>query len=106
MVLFETVFTLQRYYRVPRPRIRELLLPVLALRGLRVTPPKSVYRRGLDLYVAYNVAFADAFNAAYMEWQRTAEVYSWDADFDRLPGTARVEPDSEPATDEETGLRS
>jgi predicted nucleic acid-binding protein len=92
MVLFETVFTLQRYYRVPRPRIRELLLPVLALRGLRVTPPKRVYRRGLDLYVAHPVSFADAFDAAYMEWRGAAEVYSWDEDFDRLPGTVRVEP--------------
>jgi hypothetical protein len=96
----ETVFTLQRSYQVPRPRIRELLLPALALCGLRVTPPKSVYRRGLDLYVDHNVAFADAFNAASMEWRGTAEVSSWDADSDRLPGTVRVEPDLEAATGE------
>lgn len=91
MVVFETVYTLQRSYRVPRPRIRELLVPILALRGLRIAE-RRVYFVALDIYVDHNVSFADAFNAAYMVAHGTAEVYTWDTDFDRLPGTTRREP--------------
>jgi predicted nucleic acid-binding protein len=92
MVVFETIFTLQRTYRVPRARIREQLVAVLALRGV-VLPGKRRYRRALDLYVQYpNLSFADAFNVASMEASRLTEIYSWDTDFDGLPGITRIEP--------------
>lgn len=91
LVIFETVFTLQRFYKVPRQNIKELVLPIIALRGLQL-PGKGVYHRAFNLYVAHNISFADAYNAAYMESEKLSEIYSWDTDFDRLDGIVRLEP--------------
>lgn len=91
LVIFEVVFTLQRGYKVPRERIKALVEPIVSLRGLKL-PGKRVYSRAFDLYTTHNVSFADAYNAAYMEQQRITEIYTWDSDFDTLPGITRVEP--------------
>ncbi len=92
MVVFETIFTLQHYYRLPKERIRGHVSDLLSLRSLHV-PNKQVYHRALDLYVRRNISFTDAYNAAAMHQRQLTEIYSWDADFDKLPGITRVEPD-------------
>ncbi len=93
LVIFKTVFMLQsrRHYDLPRERIRELVEPVIGLRGLRL-PRKAVYVRAFDLYCEQNIDFADAYNAAYMEALGLSEIYSYDTDFDRLQGISRIEP--------------
>jgi predicted nucleic acid-binding protein len=91
MVVFETVFTLQRTYGVPRAEIRERLLPLLSLRGLEL-PEKTVHVRALDVYASTTVSFADAYSVAFMEAHGLTEIYSWDTDFDRVRGVDRVEP--------------
>ncbi len=92
IVIFEVVFTLHRRYRMPRGRIRDLVAPIIDLRGLRLDG-KAVFARALDLFAVANVAFGDAFNVATMEARGIYTIYSWDADFDRFPGLTRVEPD-------------
>ena len=93
LVIWETVFVLQspRQYGLPRDRIRQLLEPLINLRGLRLTR-KGIYKRVFDLYCAKGISFADAYNAAYMEARGLNEVYSYDTDFDRIEGISRVEP--------------
>ena len=91
LVVFEAVFTLQKRYGASREQVRELVWPILSLRGLQL-PNKSLYRRALDLYVEKSLPFADAFNAAYAEKLGIDSIYSWDKDFDRLEGIERVEP--------------
>ena len=102
LVIFETIFTLQRFYRVPRERIRDLVWPVIALRGVQL-PDKAVYERAFLLYVDRNIAFADAFNAAYMQARGLNEIYSWDTDFDAIPGLTRVEPEELPLPGTDAG---
>ena len=94
IVIFEMVYILQsqRHYGLSRSRIRQLVEPIIALRGLRL-PRKSLYARAFDLYCDTGVSFADAYNAAYMEGRGITEVYSYDTDFDRIPGISRVEPE-------------
>ena len=94
IVIFETVYILQsaRHYGLSRSRIRQLLEPIIALRGLRL-PRKALYARAFDLYNNSKVSFADAFNAAYLESRGMTEVYSYDTDFDRVKGIRRVEPE-------------
>lgn len=36
-VIFETVYTLQRFYRVPRVQVQAIVLPLLELRGIHLT---------------------------------------------------------------------
>lgn len=92
LVIFETVFTLQRFYKVPRQRIKELILSIISLRGLHL-PGKNVYYQAFDLYVAHNISFADAYNAAYMLSEEISNIYTWDTDFDRINGIVRLEPE-------------
>lgn len=91
IVVFETVYALQRIYHVPKPRVRELVLPILELQGLRL-PGKRLCIEALDIYAGKNVSFADAYHVAYMRSRMVAEIYSWDRDFDRSEGVTRVEP--------------
>src|SRR4030042_5489774 len=65
-VVFETVFTLQRQYGVPKEEIRDNLLPLLELPGV-VLPGKRRLRKVFDLYVDLNLPFADAYHVALMQ---------------------------------------
>src|SRR5262245_18523996 len=91
MVIFEVVFTLQTSYRLSKPRIRELLLPLSDLPGIEI-PDKSLFAQAFEIYIDQNVSFSDGYNAAYMKHRNINEIYSWDADFNRIPGIVRVEP--------------
>ncbi len=91
MVIFETVFTLQKTYHAPRRVIREGIEAVISLRGLRLAN-KTLYLSALDGYVENNISFADAYNAAFMRSRRLSEIYTWDTDFDKIEGIARFEP--------------
>ena len=92
LVIFETIFTLQRSYKVSRDKIKELVEPVIALRGLQL-PNKHIYYQALDLYTSIpKLSFADAYNASYMASLNMTEVYSFDTGFDDLPGINRFEP--------------
>jgi uncharacterized protein len=90
-VIFETVFLPERRYKVPKQQVRALVESIVALRGLQLTG-KALCLQTLALYEASNVSFADAYSAVYMQSRGVTEVYSWDTDFDTLPGLTRVEP--------------
>jgi predicted nucleic acid-binding protein len=89
-VVFETVFTLERSYKQPRAKIRDVLLPLLNLSGI-VLPGKRRYRRVFELYVDQNVPFADAFHAALMERLGLTEIATFDTHFDRISGIHRID---------------
>ncbi len=92
LVIAEVVWVLTtRPYRLKPTRIRELLLPVIGTRNLRL-PDKSLLERALDLYVDSGIDFIDAYNAVSMLKRGVANVYSYDADFDMVPGILRSEP--------------
>ncbi len=90
-VVFETVFTLQRLYGVPRADIRDKLLPLIALSGV-VLPGKRGLHEVFDLYVTHNISFADAYHAVLMKHLKLNEIVSYDRGFDKIPGIRRVEP--------------
>jgi len=91
LVLFEIVFTLQSFYGVPREKIKELLSPIIELRGLKLSN-KEIYQLALDIYTEKNISFADAFNAAFALKRGIKEIYSYDEDFDKIEGIRRVVP--------------
>jgi predicted nucleic acid-binding protein len=91
-VIFEAVFTLEKFYRVPRFDIRDNLLDILRLPGV-VIPGKRSFRRVFDLYVSRrSISFADCYHAVLAQRLGVSEVVSFDRDFDRLPGVTRIEP--------------
>lgn len=91
LVVFETVFTLQRGYGLSKPRIRQLIEDLLSLRHVHL-PNKSHYYQALALYAASPLSFADAYNIVYMGAHGLADIWSYDTDFDRVPGITRLEP--------------
>src|SRR5262245_12406273 len=90
-VVFETVFTLQRTYRLPKQRFAELVLPILDLPGVEL-PGKQHLHTVFDYYARYNVSFIDAYHAVLMKRLKITEILSFDEDFDKLPGITRREP--------------
>ena len=93
IVIFEVVFTLERFYKVPRERIHSLISPIIAPRGLRLAG-RSLIERSLDHYpqVGQQISFADIYNAQYAQSRGIEDMYSWDRDFDKIEGITRVEP--------------
>ena len=67
-------------------------MPTIYSEGYSAIWGMWVYRRVFDLYCEQGISFADAYNAAYMEARGLNEVYSYDTDFDRIEGIARLEP--------------
>lgn len=92
-VIADAVFVLAspRLYRLPRAQVRALLVPLVRLPHFRVRNRRSVLR-ALDLYATTNLDFGDAFIVATMEQQGARELYSYDTDFDRIPGIVRQTP--------------
>ncbi len=90
-VVFEVVFTLQRYYKVPKAKIREVVLPLIELPGI-LLPGKNRLRKAFDLYVDLNISFADAYHAVLMGSLKLDEIITFDTEFDRVKGILRREP--------------
>lgn len=90
-VVFETVFTLEKFYRHPRPLIRDNVLPLLGLPGI-VLPGKRRLRRAFDLSTGTTLSFADCFHVAIAEARQAPAFVSFDRGLDRIPGLNRVEP--------------
>jgi len=94
LVIFETLFTLQSYYKLPRNEIRDLINLVLNLRGLKLEH-KDIFERALELYAEETmkgISFADIFNYCFMLKLGVHEAYSYDEDFDRMEGVKRRVP--------------
>ena len=94
LVIFETIFTLQSYYKHPRKEITHLLHLILNVRGLKLEH-KETFNKALELYADdtfSHVSFADLYNSCYMALHQVQEIYSYDKDFDRMEGIRRIAP--------------
>lgn len=90
VVIFETVFTLQRTYRQSKAVITEGVLPLIELPGVSL-PGKRLYQRVFELYLQSSLGFADCYHVALMERLGTDEIISFDTDFDHVAGIKRRE---------------
>lgn len=91
-VVFETVFTLQSYYRVPRTVIKDGMLAVLDLPGV-VLPRKRAFQEVFDLYVAQaGLSFADCYHLVLAKQLTSGTIISFDRKQGRIPGINRIEP--------------
>ena len=93
-VVAEVVFVLRsrKLYDVPAKTVRDLLAPILSLRGLALEH-KTVHLRALDLMATRQALdYEDALSVMHSKRQGIAEIYSYDTDFDRIEGLERVEP--------------
>jgi predicted nucleic acid-binding protein len=92
-VITELVFVLSspRLYNLGREQVRAVLLPVVALKGLKLPGRKAIVD-ALDLYAVTSMDFVDALAVAQMKAQEITEIYSYDEHFDSVKGVKRLEP--------------
>jgi len=67
-IIAEVVYVLssKNLYNLPRDEIYSLLLPIINLKGLKITQ-KRIFIRALDIYASKNIDFEDALSFAHME---------------------------------------
>lgn len=82
IVVAETVWVLQSYYRRSRSEIAGALVPLLSEHGLAVENPE-VTLRALEVMAQKNVDFADALLAENAK-NRGEGIVSFDRDFSKL----------------------
>lgn len=91
-VVFEAVFTMEKFYKVHRALIRELVEGLLGLPGV-LLPTKGLYGDVFEHYVTQpSLSFADCFHAVLARHLGLREIFSFDRGFDRIPDIVRIEP--------------
>ena len=92
-VIAEVVFILgsKKHYGLSAEEIKKRLMPLLAIRGLKLEH-HSTLKRALDLLAELKIDFEDCLCIAHMERQHMKKIYSYDQDFDRIGQVRRVEP--------------
>lgn len=91
LVIAEAVWVLQSQSGLPRELIRDYLMPILRMPGLRI-PNKSIWPSVFDLFCEKRVDFIDAYNAVAMKRAGVTQIYSYDRDFDKIEGIERLTP--------------
>jgi predicted nucleic acid-binding protein len=93
IVIFETVFTLSspRLYKLSREQIVGILLTLVRSPHIKVIDRPQILA-ALDLYLSTSLPFGDCYIAAVMKQLGSSAIYSFDEDFDHLPGIIRTVP--------------
>lgn len=92
-ILSEVVYILssKSLYKLSPEKIRDLLLPIINLPGLKINFKKT-FLNALEIYASSKIDFEDALSAAYMLASDIKEIYSYDRDFDKFSSLKRKEP--------------
>lgn len=86
------VLTSPRQFGLSRAEVVGRLKPILSMTGCKIVNKNSCLA-ALDLYASHSfLDFVDALLVVNVERRDPPEVYSYDSDFDRMPGVVRVVP--------------
>ena len=91
IALADVIWTLHSFYKRSKAEIRDVLLPILSLRGIHLRD-RAVTLHALVLFAEKNIDFSDALITAEMLARGYAEIYSYDRDFDTVLELERLEP--------------
>jgi predicted nucleic-acid-binding protein len=91
IVVAETVWVLKSFYGYPNHDIASIVQELLSHEGLE-TDDKPGLLAALSIFAEKNIDFADVLVAVHMRQQGVQEIFSFDRDFDRLSGIARLIP--------------
>lgn len=91
LALADIIWTLEKFYRLSKTKINDLLTPIINLPGLHYSNKDTAYT-ALAFYTRYNIDWTDAIIAAQVISKKTEVIYSYDRDFDKIPGITRMEP--------------
>ena len=91
LVVAETVYVLESFYKAPRPQVAEAMRALLALRTV-VTVDPALLLRALEVYEVDRLDFAAAYLVACAAATGVKIVASFDRSIDRVRTVQRVEP--------------
>lgn len=87
----EIVWTLERFYKLSKSDIASKMTSILKLKGLRLSG-KTIFLEALLLYAEKNISFTDAYMAIQMKRAGSAELFTFDKEFDRIKFLKRISP--------------
>lgn len=91
-VVFEAVFTLERFFRIPRLQIANEIRRLIALPGIDC-PGIQLLRETFDVYPReQGLSFVDCHVAIEAIMSGVNNVVSFDRKLGRVPGVTRIEP--------------
>ena len=90
IVLFQTIFVLKSYYKVPKNRIINATMGLIKFNGLKIKE-KRIVERMLEIWGSNNIEIVDAYLIASLEKDSRNILYSYDTDFDKFE-INRIEP--------------
>ena len=83
IVLFQTIFVLKSYYKVPKGKIVKAMKGLLKLKGLKIIQKKAVVSM-MDIWDSNSIEIVDAYLIACLEKNSQNILYSYDKDFDKF----------------------
>ena len=90
IVLFQVIFVLKSFYKIPKEKIAEGMLDLLRYKGIFIKEKKIVLRM-LEMWRDFNTEIVDCYLTVCMEKDDQMTLYSYDRGFDRFD-VRRIEP--------------
>jgi predicted nucleic-acid-binding protein len=91
LILAETIYVLESFYKAPRPQIADAMRSLIAMSCV-VTIDPALLLRALEVYELERIDFAEAYLVAQAETSGVGTVVSFDKSIDRVKTIQRVEP--------------
>ncbi|MBI4654377.1 MAG: PIN domain-containing protein [Nitrospirae bacterium] len=86
VAIMETVFVLEKVYKIEKKKIKELLMAILNTSEIKIEM-EDVFRKSLEVYEGKNIKFADAVMGHWGLEKGFSTVYTYDEkDFKRIEG--------------------
>jgi predicted nucleic-acid-binding protein len=90
LIVAETVYVLQSFYRAPRGQVAEAIRSLLALRSVVCVDP-ALLLRAVEVYEVHRIDFAEAYLVACAESTGVKAIASFDKAIDRVSTVERIE---------------
>jgi predicted nucleic acid-binding protein len=91
LVVAETIYVLESFYKVPREQIAEAIRSLIAMPAA-VSVDAALLLRAIEVYEADRLDFAEAYLVACAETTGIGKVASFDTSIDRVRTVERIEP--------------
>ena len=91
LVVAETIYVLESFYKAPRTQIADSIRSLLALHNI-ITVDPALLLRAVEVYEVDRLDFAEAYLVACAESSGVGRVASFDRSIDRVTTVTRVEP--------------
>lgn len=91
LIVAETIYVLESFYRAPRQQIAEAMRSLVAMRSM-ITVDQGLLLRSIEAYEVDRLDFAEAYLVACAESTGIGRVASFDRTIDRVTTIERIEP--------------